>query len=197
VLFVAVQLDFVVEREHFAIHARAHKAGLADFLQYCLVGAFPFAHHRRQDQEAAAFRQREDGIHDFLRGLALDRPAADRAVGNAHAGEQQAQVVVDFRDRADRGAGVVRGALLVDGNGRREAFDGVHVGFVHLPEELAGVSGERFHIAALTFGEDRVECQRGFAGTGQAGQDDQFVARDFHGDIFEVVFARADDAQVI
>lgn len=88
----------------------------------------------------------------------------------------------------------MRGAFLIDGDSGGEPFDGVDVRFVHLTEELAGVGGERLHVAALTFGKNRVESQRGFAGTGQTGQDDQPVARDFHGDIFEVVFARADDA---
>jgi len=85
---------------------------------------------------------------------------------------------------------------LVDGNGGREPFDGVHVGLVHLPEELPGVGGKGFHVAALTLSENRIECQRGFSGARKSGQDDQFIPRDFHGDVLEVVFARAYDAQV-
>ena len=119
---------------------------------------------------------------------------ADRAVGDAGAGEEQAQVVVDLGHRADGGARVVRGALLVDGDGRGEAFDVIHIRLVHLPEELAGVGRERLDVAALAFGEDGIEGQRGFARTGQPGDDDKLVARDLDGDILQVVVARADDA---
>ena len=93
--------------------------------------------------------------------------------------------------------GVVRGALLVNGDRGGEPFDRVDVRLVHLPEELAGVGGKRFHVAALAFRENGVERQGGLAGTGQTSQDDQFIARDFDADVLEVVFARADDAQVI
>src|SRR3712207_8340884 len=46
----------------------------------------------------------------------------------ADARPEQAQVVVDLRDRADRRARVARGRLLVDGDRRRQALDRVDVG---------------------------------------------------------------------
>ena len=57
-------------------------------------------------------------VDDLLQGLALDRLAAVGAVRMADARVKQAQVVVDLGDRADRGARVARGGLLVDGDGR-------------------------------------------------------------------------------
>ena len=39
----------------------------------------------------------------------------------------------------------------------RQALDEVDVGLVHLAEELPGVGGERFDVAALALGEDGVE----------------------------------------
>ena len=48
---------------------------------------------------------------------------------------EQAQIVVDLRHRADGGAGVLRGGLLVDGNGGGEALDIVDVGLFLLPKE--------------------------------------------------------------
>jgi hypothetical protein len=65
-----------------------------------------------------------------------------------------------------------------------------------LPEELARVGGEGFHVAALSFGENRIECQGRLARAGQAGQDDQFIPRDFDSNVLKVVFARANHAQV-
>ena len=83
---------------------------------------------------------------------------------NTNPREEQAQVVVDFGDRADRRARIVGGAFLVDGNRRGEAFDIVHIRLLHLAEELAGVGRERLDVAALALGKDGVEGQGGFAG---------------------------------
>ena len=98
-------------------------------------------------------------------------------------------IVVDLGDGADGGAWVVRGALLVDGDGWREAVDVIDVGLIHLAEELAGVGGERFDVAALALGEDGVEGQAALAAAGEAGDDHQLVARDDDVNIFEVMLA--------
>ena len=89
------------------------------------------------------------------------------------------------------------GGFLLDGDGRREALDHVHIGLVQPPQELAGVSGEAFHITPLAFGVQRVERQRGFARAGHAGDDDELVARDIEIDVFQVVGARATDADAV
>ncbi len=113
---------------------------------------------------------------------------------DADAGEEQAQVIVDLGDGADGRARVVGGALLVDRNGRGETFDVVHIRFLHLAEELAGVGRERLDVAALALGKDGVEGQGGFAGAGEPGDDHQLVTRDLDGDVLQVVFACPNDA---
>jgi hypothetical protein len=92
-----------------------------------------------------------------------------RAVRRAGAGVEQAQVVVDFGDGADGRARVVAGGLLLDRDRRREAFDQVDVRLFHQLQELPGVGRERLDIAALAFGVERVEGERGLARAGQAG----------------------------
>ncbi len=111
--------------------------------------------------------------------------------------EQQAQVVVGLGDRAHSGARIAAGGLLIDGDGRREPVDGIDVGLVHLPEELAGVRRERFDVAALALGVERVECQRRLAGTRQACDDDQAVSRERHGDVLEIVLPGAPDDDLL
>jgi hypothetical protein len=64
---------------------------------------------------------------------------------------------------------------------------------------LSRIGRERLDVAALAFRIDRVEGERGFAGTGQAGEHHEGIARDVEIDILEVVFARpldGDDAHV-
>jgi hypothetical protein len=64
------------------------------------------------------------------------------AEGRAGARVEQAQVVVDLGDRADGGARVVAGGLLLDADGRRQALDDVDIGLVHQLQELPRV-GDR------------------------------------------------------
>jgi hypothetical protein len=48
---------------------------------------------------------------------------------------------------------------LLDGDGRAEAADKVHLGLFHLAQELAGVGRQGLDVAALALGIDRVEGQ--------------------------------------
>ena len=189
--------DLFVKIADLAIDPHADEAGLARLVEHLLVLAAPVAHQRREQQDTAAIRQREDGVHHLLRGLPLKRAAVVRAVRPADAGEQQAQVVVDLGDRADRRARVAAAALLVDGDRRRETLDRVHVRLVELAEELAGVGRERLDVATLALGEDRVERQRGFAGAGEPGEHHQPVARQADVDILQIVLARPAHANQI
>ena len=137
------------------------------------VLALAAAHHRREHLEPGALVELEDAVDDLLRRLARDRPAAVRAVRMPDARVEQAQVVVDLGDRADRRARVADGRLLVDRDRRRQALDEVDVGLVHLAEELPGVGRQRLDVAALALGEDRVEREARLARAGQPGEHDR------------------------
>ena len=152
---------------------------------------------RREDLEPGALRHLQDAVDDLLRGLLGDRLAADRAVRLADAGVEQAQVVVDLGDRADRRARVPRGRLLVDRHRRRQALDEVDVRLVHLAEELPRVGRQRLDVAALALGEDRVEGQARLARAGQPGEHDHRVAGQVEVDVLEVVLAGATDDQPV
>ncbi|VVB72736.1 Uncharacterised protein [uncultured archaeon] len=104
-----------------------------------------------------------DAVCNFLRRLGLDANIVVRAVGNADPRKEQPQVVVDRSYRADGAARVLGGSLLLDGYGGGEPLDAVHIRLIHLAQELAGVGGERFDIAALALGVNGVKGQGGFA----------------------------------
>src|SRR5262249_30257763 len=125
-----------------------------------------------------------------LRGtLALHGPTTVRAMRRARARPKQTQVVVDLRDGADRGPRIVSGGFLLDGNRRRQPFDRVDVGLFHQPEKLSCICGQRFDVTALALGVDRVERQRGLAGSRKPGDDRQLIARDSDVDVAEVVLS--------
>ena len=107
-------------------------------------------------------------VGDLLHGLALDDLAALRAVGHADARPQQAHVVVDLGDRADRRARVAVRRLLVDRHRGAQALDEVDVRAIDLAEELAGVRAQRLDVAALALGEDRVERETRLSGAAQS-----------------------------
>ena len=147
----------------------------------------------KQGVPAGAGRQLGDGFGHVVDGIFLNGLAALRAVGGAGAGEQETEEVVDLGGGGDRRAGVAGGVLLADGDGGRQTENLVDVGLFHAVEELPGVGRERFDIAALAFGVDGVEDERGFAGAGDASDDGELIVRDVERDILEVVHPRAAD----
>ena len=196
-LFVAIQFDFIVQVDDFAIHPGADETGLADFLENGLVRPFASAHHRGQNQNPLAFGQFLNRFNNLLRRLLDDDPPANRAMRNADSGIQKPQVVINFGNGTHRRAWIVTGRFLVDGHSRGKAVDVVHIRLVHLPDELARIGRKRFDITTLALGKNRIKRQRRLARAGKTGNDHQFIARDFDGDIFQIVLARANDTNDI
>ena len=165
------------------------------FLRYSasslLVFALAAAHDRRQQIKPRALRQRQHAIDHLRDDLAFDRQAGGRRIGHADARPQQPHVVVDLGDGADRRARVFRGGLLLDRNRRRQPVDLVDIGLLHHLQELPRIGRQRLDVAALAFGIDGVERERGFAGARQAREHHQLVARNFDVDVFQIVLARA------
>ena len=105
--------------------------------------------------------------------------------------EQQLQVIVQLRHRADGGARRAHRIRLVDRDGRRNAGDAVDLRLVHAIEELPRVRRERLDVTPLAFGIQRVEHERGFARARDARHDDELVERQIEIEILEIVLARA------
>jgi len=112
--FVAIHLNVFVQLVHLPIHARSHKACLADLFQHSLMRSLSSAHQRSKQQQARPFRQTQYLIYNFLGRLTRHLPSTDGAMRDAGAGEEQAQVVVDFGHRPHSGAWVMRSALLIN-----------------------------------------------------------------------------------
>ena len=182
---------------HLAVDPGPGEALLGQVVEERLVLPLAPPHHRGEHLEARPLGQVEDAVDDLLRRLAGHGPPAVGAVGPAHPGVEQPQVVVDLGDRAHRRAGVAAGGLLVDGDGRRQSLDEVDVGLVHLPQELPGVRRQRLDVPALAFGVDGVEGERRLARPRQAGEDDEPVTRQLERDVAQVVLPRPADHQPV
>ena len=150
---------------HDTIHAGTGEPLRLELTEEVGVLALALADDRSEHLESGALLELEDAVDDLLRGLAGDGTTTDRAVRSTGAGVEEAEVVVDLGDRADRRTWIAVGRLLVDRHRGRQALDEVDVGLVHLTEELPGVRRQALDVAALALGEDRVEGQGGLPGS--------------------------------
>ena len=195
VVFALFETHAFGELGHLAVDAGA-EALLVEGFELFAELAFAAADDGGIDGDAFAGSEGDDAFDDLIGGLAGDGVAAVGAVRLAYAGVEEAEVVVDFGDGTDGGTRAAAGGFLLDGDGGREAVDGVDVGALHLIEELAGVGGEGFDVAALAFGVDGIEGKGRLAGAGETGDDGEGVARDADIDVAQVVLARAADGDV-
>ena len=181
----------------FAVDAGAGEAPALQFAEEFGVFAAAVDDDGGEDGDFLQAEVFHEEVDDAGGCLGFEGEVVVGAVRLPDAGEKEAEVVVYFGDGSDGGARVVGGAFLVYGDGGGESLDGVGVGLVGHLEELPGVRGEGFHIAALSLGEDGVEGEGGFSGAGDAGDDGESVAGEGDRDVFQVVDARADDADFL
>jgi len=75
----------------------------------------------------------------------------------------------------------------------KNAFDAIDARLVHAIEKLPRIGRKRLDVAPLAFRVDRVERERGFAGPGNAGHDDQLVQRKLEVEALQVVLTGPTD----
>ena len=80
---------------------------------------------------------------------------------------------------------------LLDGHGRCQTGDQVHIRAFQYFHILANVGGEAFQVAALPFGKQNVKGQSGFARTRNPAEHHQFVLGNGQADVFQIVLAGA------
>ena len=197
VLLVLLALDLLGQVIQDAVHPNAGEALLPGVIEDLHVLALLTPDHGGQDDELGAGAQGLHPVHDLVDGLAGDLLAALGTVGHAHSGPQKAQIVINFRHRAHGGAGVLGGGLLVNGNGRGQALDGIHVGLVHLAQELSGIGRKALDVAALALGVDGIKGKAGFAGAGKARENHQLVSGDGQVDVLQIILSGALDADLV
>ena len=122
-----------------AIHAHAAESRLSCRFIHALAFALAIAQEWAEHEDARTVWKLEDLFHDLIQGDTADRAITLRAVRGAGTRVKESEVIPNLGDRANRRARIARRALLVDGNRWREPIDGVDVGLLHLPKELACV----------------------------------------------------------
>ncbi len=122
-----------------AVHTHTDKTALARGVK--LFGMFALAspHHGSKHLNLCSLFQIENAVDNLVNGLLLNFPTADRAVRDSDSRVQKTQIVVNLRYRSDRGTGIFRSCLLIDGNGRGKPLDVIHIRLFHLPQKLARI----------------------------------------------------------
>ena len=160
------------------------------------IGVKTFARfdQRREHFERAAFRRGLNLFHDRGQTLLFDRQIAVRTKLRSGFGEEQSKKMINFRHRRDgRFAAAARDALL-DRDTRRQTGDKIDIGFFELLDKLPRIRRHAVEKSALPFREKNVERERRFSRTAQSGDHHHLVARNFDVDVFQIVLARAMDA---
>ena len=156
---VLVQGNLFAQVADRPVHSHPGIAALSQVIELLPVLSFPAADDGGEELQSSARGEGHDLVDDLLDGLGVDLLPALVAVRTPRSGEEQAEVIVDFGYRADGGAGILGSGLLLDGDGRGEALNRIHVGLFHLLQELAGVGRKGLHVTPLPFGIDGIEGQ--------------------------------------
>ncbi len=189
VSLLSVKLRRSMDLQHPSVDAGANEAAARQPRELDLELSLAPPHDRPEDLQPGTLGQAHDLVDDLPGGLRSHCAAATGAMRCAHPGVQQAQVVVQLRHRPHGGARVAAGGFLLDGDRRRQTLDALHVGPLHLLEELPRVGRKRFDIASLPLGIERVEGERRLARSRQARHHDEAISRQLEVDGPQVVGA--------
>ena len=126
-------------------------------------------HQRGKDVDALSFIVFQDEVQYLLFGVLHHLLAREVGVGVAGAGIEQTQVIVHLGGSAHGGARILVGGFLLDGDNRAQSRYLVHIRTLQVSQEVTGVCRKSLDIAALPFGKDSIECQRGLAASAQSG----------------------------
>ena len=189
VVLVFIEFDLVAQIAFLAIDPRVPVSVHTNLFEQIFVVFAENFRDRCSHFDFGSFRQSQHVFHHLVRRLAVEFLLAPRAVRNADGGKQHSHVVPDVGHRADGRTRVAADGFLIDRNDRREPVHKVDIRLALLPDKPLRIGRHRSQQPALPFRVDRVERQRRLAGTTNASDNDQLIARQFDGDILQVVLA--------
>jgi hypothetical protein len=105
-------------------------------------------------------------------------------------GIKKFDVVRNFGHGAHGRTGSSDRVLAVNGNGRRDPIDPVHLGTIHAIHKLPCIRRKGFDVTALALGIERIESQRRLAGSADTGHHRDLIQRNLKVEVFEIVLPR-------
>lgn len=107
--------------------------------------------------------------------------------------KHQTQNVQEFGPRAEGTAYAGNAGTLMQCQRGRNIQNVIHLRLGRSGHFAAGISGKCFQIPPGAFRIQHSQRQRRFSGTGHSGNSDNFIQRDVHIDIFQIVYPRSTD----
>jgi len=143
--------------------------------------------NRKEHIQPSALAQSQQRVDNFVHRIFLHFLTTEQAVGASHASKEQPQVVKDLSSRGNSGPRIPRGVLLLDGHRRRNPVDQIDVRLLNPLQKLARIRRQRFHVAPLPLGVNRIEGKRRLPRPGDASDDGQSVVFNLKIDVLEVM----------
>ena len=106
---------------------------------------------------------------------------------DAEFGVEKAKELIKFGDRSDGGFSAAAGGALFDGDGGREAGNGVHIWLFQLFDELASVGIETVKVPALAFAKKKIEGEGAFARSGESRDNDHLISGNAEIEVLKIV----------
>src|SRR5690349_6546708 len=100
-LHLFVEPKIIAQLHNAAVDPRSDKAAFQQIVEQVAVLTFLPLNDRCEDQESSSVGQPSNTVNDLLGRLSSDRSAALRAMTLADSCEQHAEIIEDFRNRAD------------------------------------------------------------------------------------------------
>ena len=139
--------------QNLALYVHPVVAFLKQKVHFLFQGAlFVFFRKRDQHQATGAFGLGADEVDHVAYLVFAHLLATDGRVKTADAGIQQPQKIIYLRHGAHCGTRIAGGNTLLNGDGRANAADEIHIGLFHAPQKLPGVTRQALHVPALPFG---------------------------------------------
>ena len=106
------------------------------------------------------FKFFENRKHDFFFAKFHHLFAGIVTICFANSGVKQTKEIVNFCNRTNSTSWIFVGCFLFYRNYRRKSSDFIYIRPFHISNKLTGISGEAFHVAALSFIVYCIKCQR-------------------------------------
>ena len=131
---------FPIELAHFSVYTNARKAFSPEIFKQLGILTLATQNNGSKHESTASLSGLEDLVGNLVSSLTLNHTTALRTMRNADTGIQKTQVIIDFRNGSNGRTGISTGGLLIDGNRRRKAVNGIKVGLIHLTQKLASIA---------------------------------------------------------
>ena len=158
-LDILVQTDLLGKLIQVSVNLHTYISASLCLLQKLCMSSLAPPHNRRQKLDLRSLRKRHDTVYHLVNCLLLNLSSALRTMRDSHSGIQKSEIIIDFCHCSYCGTGIAVGRFLINGNGRRQTFDALHIRLLHLTQKLSCIGRERFHITALSLCIDGIKSQ--------------------------------------